>query len=405
MYLAAIIQQIFQELMTYKLRSSLAIFCIAFGTLAVVVLLALGTGFCEASAKNLFSITSGTFAVWTDRAEKSYGGYPKGRYNHLTLNDVMELPKIFPNIIAVSPQRFKKGSLSYNGKAYTKTIEGTAPDHQLLDKIKLTVGSRFINQIDVANKARVAVLGEKIKQTLFGKDNALGKQFLINGIPFTLIGVVHKDNKNNRFDDRVFISNQAYMALFDDANINFFFVLPKPDVNPVQFEQLLRSHFARKYCFDKNDKGAFRLWSSYKFFQFIKWFLVGIRLFLGFCGTMILVVGSIGVANIMFLIVTERTYEIGLRKAIGATDRQILEQLLFEALMIIGIGGGLGISVAVLIIKILQRLTLPAWLGMPVLSWQTMVITIIILALTGLITGFFPARRAARMDPIEALTL
>lgn len=405
MYVTTIIKQIFEELMAHKLRSSLAIFCIAFGTLAVVVLLALGTGFCEATSKNLFSITGGTFAVWMNRTEKSYGGYPKGRHNHLTLNDVMELPKIFPNIALVSPQRFKQASISYNGKAYTKTIEGTAPDHQLLDKIKLTTHSRFINQIDVASKARVAVLGGKITQILFGSTNALGKQFLINGAPFTLIGIVHKDNKRKSFDDRIFISNQAYETLFDDANINFFFVLPKPDVNPVQFEQLLRSHFARKYCFDKNDKGAFGLWGSYKFFQFIKWFLIGIRLFLGFCGAMILAVGSIGVANIMFLIVTERTYEIGLRKAIGATDRQILEQLLFEALMIIGIGGGLGIGVAIAIIKVLQHVTLPAWLGMPELSWQTMVITIIVLALTGLITGFFPAKRAASLDPIEALTL
>lgn len=404
MYLITITQQIFAELMTHKLRSSLAIFCIAFGALAIVVLLALGTGFCEAS-KNLFSITSGTFAVGMGRTEKSYGGYSKGRFNSLMYADVMELPRIFPSIAMVSPQRMKTASISYNGKAYTKRVIATAPEVRQLEKIKLTTGSRFINQIDVKNNARVAILGEKIKQILFGSVNALGKQFLINGVPFMVVGVIHKDTKRSHFADRVFVSNQAYMTLFDDPYINFFFVLPKPDVNPVQFEQLLRGHFARKYCFDKNDKGALRVWSSYKFFQFIKWFLVGIRLFLGFCGAMILVVGSIGVANIMFLIVTERTYEIGLRKAIGATDRQILEQLLFEALMIIGIGGGLGISVAIMIVKLLQKITLPAWLGTPELSWQTMVITIIILALTGLIAGFFPAKKAARLDPIEALTL
>ena len=226
-------------------------------------------------------------------------------------------------------------------------------------------------------------------------------RFLINNIPFTVIGVLAENNGDT--GDRVIISNQSYTTLYGDTYVSFFWVLPKPDTDPVQFEHLLRSYFARKCHFDKNDKGALGLWSSYKMSQFIRWFFIGVQLFLGACGAMILAVGSIGVANIMFLIVTERTYEIGLRKAIGATDRQILLQLLFEALIIIGIGGCLGICIALVTIITLQHITLPHWLGTPVLSWITVGITIFILGLVGLIVGFFPARRAARMDPIEAL--
>jgi putative ABC transport system permease protein len=215
-----------------------------------------------------------------------------------------------------------------------------------------------------------------------------------------VIGVL---SKSEGWREDVYISYKSYEALYDNKYVGVFFVFPKPDTDPLQFEQSLRSYFAHKYHFDKNDKGALQLWGSTKMFQFIRWFFVGLQLFLGACGMMILAVGSIGVANIMFLIVTERTYEIGLHKAVGATDRQILLQLLFEALIIIGIGGCLGIGIALGAITILQQVTLPDWIGVPVISWTTVGITIFALGLIGLIAGYFPARRAARMDPIDAL--
>lgn len=399
-------RQIFYEMWLHKLRSSLAIFCIAFGTLTVVMLLALGSGFHEASLRKMSDMVDGSFAVWLGERGKSYNGYPKGQVNHMTTIDVLTLPKIFPMIEAVSPQTSKLAVLSYSGKAYTKMVKGVGvgPDDARLRKIKLITGSRFINQIDVRSKARVAVISSRTKDLLFGSGNALGLKFLIDGVPFTVIGVLTKDAaKQHSFGDEVFISNQSYAVLYGATYTDFFFVLTKPNTDPVLFEQLLRGYFAQKYHFAKNDKQAFGLWGATKIFQFMRWFFVGLQLFLAACGVMVLGVGSVGVANIMFLIVTERTYEIGLRKAIGATDQQILLQLLSEALTIIGVGGCLGIGISFFAIIILQHMTLPSWLGTPVLSWATVGITIFVLALIGLITGFFPARRAARMDPIEAL--
>jgi len=386
----------------HRLRYSLAIFCIAFGTFSVVMLLALGTGFHKAFLRDMSGVADGFFAVWSNRSEKSYEGYPKGRVIRMTINDALELPKAFPSIEAISIQLSKSAILSYSGKAYTRMVVGISADHSRLFKTKMTTGSRMINKIDIERQARVAIISNKMKEILFSKNNAIGSIFLINGVPFTVIGVL---SINNRHDHDVFISYKSYEALYDNKYIDVFFALPKPDTNPKQFEQLLRSYFSQKLHFDKNDKGALNLWGSTKTFQFIRWFLIGIQLFLGVCGIMILAVGSIGVANIMFLIVTERTYEIGLRKAIGATDRQILLQLLFEALIIIGVGGFLGISIAFTAITILQYITLPDWLGTPVLSWVAVGVTIFILALIGLVAGFFPARRAARMDPIEALMI
>jgi putative ABC transport system permease protein len=342
--------------------------------------------------------------VWLEIKNKSSHGYPKGVINKITSTDVMMLPKIFPSIEAVSPQKFENAVLSYGGKAYDKTVMGVGIEYYgRFIKSKFIIGSRFFNQEDLKNKARVAVISYKTKEILFGNDNdALGKKFLLNGVPFTVIGVLAKE-EGRHLESEVLIPYQILEELYGDQRINYFMALLKPGTDLRQFEQSLRSYFSQKCHFDKNDKNAMGFYGTTEYFNFMFWFLIAVQLFLGGCGLIILSVGSISVANIMFLIVTERTYEIGLRKAVGATDRQIFLQLLFEVLMIVGIGGALGIIVAFFTTTFLQNLKLPDWLGVPTLSWGNAFVTVFILALVGLITGFFPARKAAKMDPIEAL--
>ena len=404
-----LIPQILRDLWFHKLRSSLAIFCIAFGVFVMTMLMALGAGFYKASERDMMNIADNTFVVWQGKKTKSYRGYPKGQTKRITLVDVIELPKIFPSIVAVSPLLGKSAVLSYAGKAYTKEVHGVTPEHAALAKFNVEAHGRFLSQIDVEQRARVAVISSKVKEVLFGKDsNVLGLRFLIDSVPFTVIGVMPKGQENKHGDnEEVFISYRSYEMLYGEINrghfIDHFLVSAKPGTNLVQLEQLLRGYFAEKCHFDKNDKGALGFWGSSKMHESIRWFLLGIQLFLSACGLMVLAVGSIGVANIMFLIVTERTYEIGLRKAVGARDQQIFLQLLLEVLVIVGIGGVLGMMAVFFTITFLHHITLPGWLGVPTLSWSTAFITIFILALIGLVTGFFPANRAAKMDIVEAL--
>ena len=409
MYLSIFfIRQILHEMWLHKLRSSLAIFCIAFGTFAVVVLLALGDGFYKASYRNIVEIADNSCFVWRGNSSKSYQGYPKGQTYNFKISDIVELPKALKTVEAVAPasEARQSASISYESKKYSKNIYWVTPEFLRTTKINIAPGGRFINQVDIERQARVAVLGDKVKTILFGKQDVLGLKISINNVPFTVIGILIDDKrgKNGSRGDDVFISYKSYISLYGDQSIPFFLALPKPEIGSIQFEKSLRSYFGQKYHFDKDDKEAMGFFDISEIFQYIRWFLISLQLFLAVCGIMTLAVGSVGVANIMFLIITERTYEIGLRKAIGSTDRQIFLQLLLEALIIIGVGGGIGLAASLFVIILLQSITLPSWLGVPTLSWITVAITIFVLALIGLVAGFFPARRAAKIDPIEALT-
>lgn len=407
MQLITISQQIMREMWMYKLRSLLAMFCISFGTLIVVMLLALGTGFHDASLKKMLGIVDGAYFVLSGYTSKNYNGYPKGRPIHVTLPTVMNVKNVFPDIQYISPEFEGKSNIVYKNKKFTKNLHGVSADFAFLRKINLEPNGRFFANLDINENIRVAVLGEKLKNSLFGEESALNKIVLINSVPFNVIGVIPETGRKGHgaLDDDMIIPYNEFVTLFGNKWVQIFILKPNPNVDYDLFEQSLRTYFADRYSFDKTDKEALHFFNTGKIYQFVRWFFIGIQLFLGACGVMTLGVGCIGVANIMFLIVIERTREIGLRKAIGAADWQILLQLLLEALIIVIVGGGLGFIVAYLITFVLQFIDLPEWLGTPVISYITVIATVTILTLVGLIAGFFPARRAAKMDPVEALML
>lgn len=405
MFVGNFISQIIREMWLCKLRLSLAIFCIAFGTFIMSMLLALSLGFYKTGMSNLKGIVDNTCIVWQGIGSKSYKGYPKGQANDITISDVIELPKIFPNIKATSTHLTAKASVGYAGKTYSKIVNGITLGYTRLNKYELTTGGRFFNKIDMENRARVTILSEKMAKDLFGNKKVLNEKILIDGVPFVVIGVLKKRTGGYVLEKDVLITHQSYVSLYGKQPIQFFQVLVKSGTKFIDFEQTLRNYFAQKKHFDKSDKRALGFWSSSEISDFVHWFMIGVHLFLTMCGLMVLGVGSIGVANIMFLIVEEKTYAIGMQKVLGATNQQIFMQLFFEAFTIVGIGGFLGTIVSFFTIIFLQHTTLlPSWLGIPVMSWPTIIFTVFILTLTTLVTGFFPARRAAKMDPIEALS-
>jgi putative ABC transport system permease protein len=406
MYIINICQQILRDMWARKLRSLLALFGITWGTLTVVLLLALGQGFHQASKKNMAQITDGTFFVRLAATSKAYKGFPEGATFNVKASAVMQMQQAVPNVIAASPILSKSATVSFTDKQTIVSVRGVSANFSQLRKINLIDKSRFLDPLDIKERSRVVILGNSLKKRLFADKPALGQYVAINHVPFLVIGIVQESAKNvyNWYDEKAIIPYTTFVSLWGDVNIYRFVAFPDPNINPKVVERDMRIYFAHRYHFDPTDTTAVDVFDTTKIFQFFKWFFIGIQIFLGFCGALTLAVGGLGVANIMFLIVNERTQEIGLRMAVGARNWHIMLQILAEALVIVGFGGLLGFTFAYLVTFILLHARLPDWLGVPTISYISVVVTICILTLLGLLSGYFPAKRAARMDPIEALS-
>lgn len=405
-YLASFTRQVLREMRSKKMRSILAMFCIAWGTLTVALLLAVGSGFNAASRKNIFNVTENLFSVIPGETSKAYRGKPAGQKIHVRAAEVINLPQIIPQIQEVTPFFIQNNAnLVFRNKQLQKTVYSVGPNFIRMRKIKMEHPGRFFNKIDLDHARRTVVLGHKLKEELFADTDALGKSILINNVAFIVVGVIQQFTKNvyNWYDNAVLIPYTTYLAINGDSDVYVITLMPQVNADATITEQNIRSYFAYKYDFDRNDETAIQVFSAAQTFQFFKWFFLAIQLFLGMCGAFTLGVGSIGIANLMFLTVTERTKEIGLRKALGACDWQVLLQILIEALVIVAWGGGAGFSVAYLIILVLQYIPLPEWLGTPIMSWLSLVTIVGILAFFGIAAGYFPARRAAGMDPVTAM--
>lgn len=405
MYIIELARQIMRDMAARKVRSGLAMFGIFWGTLSVIILLALGHGFYHYNRKNLLSITDGTILFWTGARHKNYKGLPKGSALHLKVNDIMNLKRALPAIARITP-RIKRyhQAFSYHEQKMNGTVVGVAADFDKIKQVRLSAG-RFLNALDVRQHLKVVVLGSEFKSELFGQTSAIGKAVYFQGVPFTVIGVLGNDPVHGRWLKRhAYIPYTTATDLWGRVNVENFMVIPKNINHATQLIQQIRDYLGYRYHFSPKDKDALMVFNVTKLLRFFLWFFLSIEIFLGACGFMTLAVGAVGVANVLFLIVSERTAEFGLRMAIGAKPKDILGQVLLEALLIVFLAGGLGIVVSAVCISFLQMIPLPTWIGVPDYSWQIMLITVVLLGMVAMLAGIFPARRAAKMMPVEALS-
>ncbi len=400
--------QFLQDLRAQKLRTTLTILGIAWGTVAVIVLLAFGVGLEKQSRKNMHGMGDGIVVMFGGSTTKPFEGFPDGRRIRLREDDARVLQQQIPQIAEISPEYINRNTPVRRGRTNTTpAITGIYPVYGDMRNIIPEMGGRFLNAPDLANRRRVAVLGDEIKTLLFGDEEAIGQQIMIGQTPFTVIGVMQPKTQNSSYyardKDRIFMPASTFRSLFGDKYVNNMVYRPAdPDQSPA-IETAVYEVMGRHHRFDPTDEDALGVWDTNEADRFLKYFFIGFNIFMGIIGSFTLTVGGIGVANIMYVVVRERTREIGIKRSVGATRRNILFQFFAETFLIVGIGATLGFLVAVALVKLLAMLPLEDVVGTPGISPMVAATTMILLTVIAVFAGFFPARKAARLDPVECL--
>jgi putative ABC transport system permease protein len=404
------IKQFFNDLRRQKLRSLLTMFGIFWGSCSIVLLMAFGQGLTEAQMTSMKGMGDNIVIFWPGITSIEYQGLSKGRSIRPTEQDAKLLKATAPTIGTISPE-FRRWNvpIRYERNNTLRPIIGIWPEFGGMRNLIPEEGSRFINDLDQKERRRVVFIGNILKTDLFGAAEAVGKQILINGMPFTVIGVMKEKDQNSSYGGRdsrlAFIPTSTFTSMYSRRYVDDIVLQPAEGYKTSDARQDVFNILGSKYRFDPTDKEALEIWDTARAFEFLRKFFLAFKWFLVGIGISTLITGGIGVSNIMNVVLEERTKEIGIKMALGARKGFVLFQFLTETLLITAVGGFLGFVFAWLIILVVPAAGLESIIGHPRVDLLTGILVTILLGLVGVAAGFFPARRAANLQPVQALKL
>jgi putative ABC transport system permease protein len=402
--------QLVQDFRAYKMRFLLVVFGVSWGTTAIVLNMAFGVGVMIQVKKGLQGLGEHIGILWAGQTSVPYKGLGIGRNIRFVPEDAELLKERIDIIEKASPeyihwnQTIKYGEILRNAK-----VCGVNPSYGMMRSIEPEKG-RFLNKLDVEKRRRVIFLGNEEKEKIFGDKDAVGERVLLNGIPFTVIGVMKKKVQNNAYSGSdkhaVFIPYSTFKTMYGWLYINDMVYLPVSADLSKKAQEEISKVLGEKYKFDPEDKEALSTWDVAEQERMTDKAMKGIEYFLTIVGAMTLLIAGAAIANIMYFIVDERTREIGIKRSVGATKRDILRQFLLESLLLSAIGGAVGLFFSfslVWLCSFIPEVGIFEFLGKPTMSYEIPVITVIVLLVISVISGYFPAKKAANLKPVECL--
>jgi putative ABC transport system permease protein len=404
-------QEIFEAIAKNKLRTFLTGISVASGIFILVILLGAGKGLQNGIAKQFERDAEGIIEVWSGATTKEYKGLNPGRRIQFRNSDYDLTVQKFGDQLAkkASTYNFWNALVSYGKESGNYQYRGVYPDYIAIENATIIKG-RFINENDLRNNEKVAVIGLKIKQDLFKDKDALGEQIAINNINFKIVGIF-TDPAGEREETRVYLPMTTTQRAFGggDKVSTLFYVLKKKDtyeealVESTKFSKELDQLLKSKNIVAPDDDSAITVFNSVKNAKQFYDLNLYIRLFFWWVGICTIIAGVVGVSNIMLIIVKERTKEIGIRKALGASPVSIVGMILHESIFITSISGFVGLLASLALLELVGPQVKSEYFLNPEVDFGVAITTLILLVLAGAIAGFFPAYRAAKIRPIVAL--
>ena len=406
-----IFAQIFRTLWAHKLRSFLTMFGIAWGVGSLLLLVGLGEGFRSGNKRELAQYGKDIMFIYPGRAPVLEGSMNSARQYLLTYKDYLDIRKEAPHVRNASPVLIRSDVRAVSEFASANgEIAGVEPQFGDIRYLPLNQG-RWLNEEDEAQRRNVIVLGDELVKNLFPGRPALGASIILNDITFEVVGIVQRVGRgdDNSTNMRGYLPFHVMATLFPlkgeghENSISFINYQPRVTDEHLLAQDEVRKIVARNHGFDFHDKNAFEGWDTIQNSKAVGSIFDAMNVFLGAVGLVTLALGAIGVINIMLVTVSERTREIGLRMALGATRRSILAQFFFEGIILTLFSGLIGMGLAAGLMALMGNIQGQGGFDPPKLVPATAFLAIASLCLAGVIAGLYPARKAALLQPVEAL--
>jgi putative ABC transport system permease protein len=409
-------REIFNSLSRHKLRTALTAFGVFWGIFMLTVLLGAGKGL-ENGVYDGFPRVPNTVFIWSQGVTQlPWQGMPTGRQIKLQAADIEEISRNIASVGMIKGQNSvglwgaAPAYTVYKSKNGAFAVQGGFPGVENIMTMRILEGRSF-DALDEQQRRKVAIIGARVETQLFGKDEqALRHDVTINGMSFQVIGVFHSLSNGNQQqeEEKIYLPNDTLRYAFNQVGwVGNFVVLPKPGVQARVAEDDVKRYLANKYRVNPDDKGVFGSFNLQNEYDKIQGLFTGIKMFSWVVAIGTILAGAIGVGNIMLIVVKERTREIGLRKALGATPLSIVLMIMQESVFLTAIAGYAGLVVGTLVIEAIARMLgpegKPGFFSRPAVDFETAIIALAVLVAAGVLASLMPASRAAAVNPIVAL--